>query len=614
MIRMGKRSLGKITIILLTGLLVFLAALSVWTPGTEEMKDNRLRIHPVKPGKTAVRDPKNFAAKKASAKLVRARGPGPNKLLSQNVSWRRKSVLSGQRGPSKTNISLRHANVSRQMPPRAKYNVLKSKSDIRAMMENLKKNKEQRMKAMSPPQNKSEHRLVSKSRGGFCLPHFNVAYIKTHKTASTTLQTIVNRFGLLHNLSFVLNKISPTNGHLVYIPVTKYSPKIFFLPPLGHDNSSSERFRYNMVAVHLRYNRSAMDSFMMPGTKYISIIREPSAHFESAFNHFRFTDSFSPATKCRVKGREIQEFMRKPGYYRRQLKKLPWDTTRGLRWYYARNNQIFDLGLDSKYHGNDTEVRQTVDTLVHDMDFVLISEYFDESLVVLMKMLCWTFDDIVYISKNQRINRMELDEPTRQKIRQWNRADVILYDRFNKTLWRKIREYGPSFGHDLATFRKRKEEVFSRCVGNSTIKSHGMFKHREYTPSANSSTFCTYVAESKTRLFHRIWLRQAGSWNDKLKAARLKALKLQKMKKEKMKEKQSGDKVVVDAQQDRRANYVANPDGVRTRENEDDDDDDDVESIHNEEERKPDNCRNLPEEDINFASSEGTNLVFPEEI
>ena len=555
-----------------------------------------------------------------------AQGLGPNKYLAQNISWVHKSLL----GKSKHNITMEvipkasngnkanaskllHENASNSVRESAEMKVHQRQEEIRRVRNQLQEKKERRKEEIVKLSS-----MTSRHVDGTCQPHGNVAYIKTHKTASTTLQTIINRFGLLNRLSFVLNKVSPTNGHLVYIPVTKHSPQYFFLPPLGVGSNDISHFNYNMIAVHLRYNRSAMDFFMLPGTKYISIIREPSAHFESAFNHFRFTDSFSPATRCRVKGHEIEEFMRRPGYYRRRLKTLQWDTTRGLRWYYARNNQIFDLGLDSKYHKDETIVNQTVDALLKELDLVLISEYFDESLVVLKKMLCWTFDDIIYISKNQRTSRVDIDSTTRQKIREWSRADTILYERFNATLWLKIKDYGPNFELDLAAFRKRKDGVFQECAGEEYIRSHGVFKHKEIRPSANSSLFCTLVAESKTRLFHRVWMRQAGIWNAKLKASYRAGSRNRTKTKQVMAMKLAQQKRT-DGRLGQRNNGHTNvkvPLKETTGEKDIKEEDNEETSIVPQGDDKIRiECANIaPEVNINFESSDGDGMIFPEEI
>ncbi|XP_072016903.1 galactosylceramide sulfotransferase-like [Amphiura filiformis] len=94
--------------------------------------------------------------------------------------------------------------------------------------------------------------------------------------------------------------------------------------------------------------------------------------------------------------------------------------------------------------------------LSREFDLMLITEYFDESLLLLRKLMCWSFDDILYIKQNARTNASHsqpLSQLVKDKIRQWNVADTDLYEYFNQTLWKKIAAYEPSFHRDLQYFK-----------------------------------------------------------------------------------------------------------------------------------------------------------------
>jgi hypothetical protein len=57
------------------------------------------------------------------------------------------------------------------------------------------------------------------------------------------------------------------------------------------------------------------------------------------------------------------------------------------------NNMAFDLGLDKSASHDD------VDELISRMDtwaLVMITEYMDESLVILKRTMCWSIDDVAY--------------------------------------------------------------------------------------------------------------------------------------------------------------------------------------------------------------------------
>ncbi|XP_072048385.1 galactose-3-O-sulfotransferase 3-like [Amphiura filiformis] len=266
-----------------------------------------------------------------------------------------------------------------------------------------------------------------------------------------------------------------------------------------------------MLAVHIRYNRNNMDMLMKTGCRYITIIREPAAQWESAFDEFMFQDALSNVSTIR-KDRWIETFLMKPEYYRDILKTMKYQDIDGRRYYYVQNSQIYDLGLDIKDFKNDTIINSTIRRLGKEFNMILLAEYFDESLVILRKELCWDFEDIVYIKKNSREDRGNLSDEVRQKVLKWNHADVLLYDYFNKTLRRKVKEYGPTFEEDLNYFRKLNSNIFKQCANaNVTYKKFGKnrtHKHVEFTPKRNSSQFCHTVAEDKKVLFDRVYGRQ----------------------------------------------------------------------------------------------------------
>ncbi|XP_072050448.1 uncharacterized protein [Amphiura filiformis] len=344
-----------------------------------------------------------------------------------------------------------------------------------------------------------------------CSPTHGVAFIKTHKTGSTTLGHIVNRYGYSRNLSFVFNKHSPNNGHLYYLPITNESPKKDFLPPIGVKEGEYSKYKYDLIAVHIRYNRTPMDTFMKPGTNYITIIRDPGHQFESAFTHFQMDDAFLPTEKQRytTMSSRIGHWLSKPDYYRQRLQQLPWEGKKGLRWFYSKNTQIFDLGLDHVFHDDARKVSEYIEHLDEGLAVVLITEHFDESMVLLKHTLCWSMDDIIYIAKNVRPNPAQIGDSIRQKIRQWNSVDTQLYEHFNNTLWRKIKALGPAFDIELAKFKARMSDVFETCVGAEQVKAQGHYFHwLEYKQRKDSGALCKLIVESKRTLFFSIWKKQ----------------------------------------------------------------------------------------------------------
>ena len=294
------------------------------------------------------------------------------------------------------------------------------------------------------------------------------------------------------------------------------TPRSLFLPPIGVREGDYSNYKdYDVLAVHVRYNnRSALNEFMKKGTKYITVIREPSAQWESAFEHFRFQEAFDDPESI-PQDRWIETFLQKPTFYREKLRHLQYERVLGIRWYHARNSQAYVLGLDSPDVSSPSNeehlINATIRRLEQELDLVLITEYFDESLLILKKELCWEYEDIVYFPKNLRASRRNLTEDVRRKIREWNNEDSALYRHFNATLWEKVQEYGPTFQEDLKYFRQLQYRIYLQCGQvNPTITKKGrrVDSHLVFSPKTNASLFCLTVAEDKHTLFKRIHSRQ----------------------------------------------------------------------------------------------------------
>ena len=69
---------------------------------------------------------------------------------------------------------------------------------------------------------------------------------------------------------------------------------------------------------------------------------------------------------------------------------------------FIRNLMMFDLGLSYRYFQNYTAVKNYINYLNKEFDLVMIMDYFDKSLVLLKRLLCWEIDDILYVKLNER--------------------------------------------------------------------------------------------------------------------------------------------------------------------------------------------------------------------
>ena len=320
-----------------------------------------------------------------------------------------------------------------------------------------------------------------------CQPRDHLVFVKTHKTGSTTLQLILQIYGYYRNLSYLFNAKNMRNGHIRSIRVKVETA----LPPLSVKAKDYINYfnNFDMSTVHIRYNRSYLNSMMKNGTKYISILRDPVTHFESAFVFFgHFKNTGKPVEQ------QIKEWFQKPHKDANSL----------------RNKQIIDLGFDGKKTLSKKVVERYIKQLSQDFDLVLITEYFDESLLLLRKLMCWNFFDILYIKQNARpkSKRALLSEPIKKNIRNWSEADVKLYQHFNETFWKRIDQYGPNLSRDLKLFREMQSRVYEFCVSGAVSQKKGSFYRTKYKVKMNSTEYCTLMVNADKNVFHRLWKRQ----------------------------------------------------------------------------------------------------------
>ncbi|CAH2246496.1 galactose-3-O-sulfotransferase 2-like [Pelobates cultripes] len=93
--------------------------------------------------------------------------------------------------------------------------------------------------------------------------------------------------------------------------------------------------------------------------------------------------------------------------------------------HYGKNFMSLDLGFDNNGQESAKHFKLACQTAEILFDLVLISEYFDESLVLLKNARCWTFDDVQSIPLNIRSNttKQSLPDKTQEKIKNLNQLD-----------------------------------------------------------------------------------------------------------------------------------------------------------------------------------------------
>nr|XP_006824206.1 PREDICTED: galactose-3-O-sulfotransferase 4-like [Saccoglossus kowalevskii] len=295
-----------------------------------------------------------------------------------------------------------------------------------------------------------------------CTPKNNFIFVKTSKTAGSTVGAILFRYGLRHKLIAALPNASRISIADDQVNVTRYTCNNTFPG-------------YNYMANHIEnYNHKILNRFI-PNAKFVTIVRSPYTQMESAF-YYRNTDSKLQLNHFRNPFKEFVD-----NY---EVKYSNHDIQ-------GANGQLKYLGYPNRQYNNQSAVKQKIADLDTEMDLVLIKEYLDESLILLKKLMCWTMDDILYgWCKRSKRTRYPITKHMKEIMSKYNAADLQLYNHFNRTLWTKILNYDGDFENELHLFRIRQQEIASMC------------KHRENTQ------FCDGLKKDVPKLVSIARMRQ----------------------------------------------------------------------------------------------------------
>ena len=224
---------------------------------------------------------------------------------------------------------------------------------------------------------------------------------------------------------------------------------------------SFDGFQPNFLCSHTRYSQKPMNHLFPKTTAiYVTILRNPVDQYESVFNYMGLGDIYGFG---RDPGKSLEAFLSAEIEFE--------DVFETATSRLVRNPMSFDLGLAYKFYQNVTAIEEYIAFLDKEFDLIMITDYFDESVVLLKRLLCWELDDILYFKSNERQDKeraADLSEDVKENIKRWNAADHLLFHYFNQTFWYKIKMEGEGFYDDLAAFRRKREQISRLCLTDGT--------------------------------------------------------------------------------------------------------------------------------------------------
>ncbi|XP_045152377.1 galactose-3-O-sulfotransferase 2 [Echinops telfairi] len=300
-------------------------------------------------------------------------------------------------------------------------------------------------------------------RGNAKPPVTNIMFLKTHKTASSTVLNVLFRFAETHNLSVALPEGSRFHLGYPWLFLARYVEGV--RAAVGGWGALPGGQRPGLCP--------QVQKIMPKDTFYLSIVRNPVAQLESSFAYYK---EYVPAFRA---ARNLSTFLEAPQTF--------YGAQPGLLNAYARNNMWFDFGLEpNSVDADGPAVHEQLLELERRFDLVLIADYFDESMVLLRRVLHWAPDDVAYFPLNARSPRAvaHLTPRDQERARRWCALDWRLYEHFNRTFWARVdAELGARrLRAEVAQLRARRAVLSRLCLQDAAPKNKSQITDAQLLP------------------------------------------------------------------------------------------------------------------------------------
>lgn len=343
----------------------------------------------------------------------------------------------------------------------------------------------------------AEYKVITTTPAPPVIGKYHVAFLKVHKSGSTTAQNMFLRYGWNNNLTFVLPPNKNAFGYPNIISLKESMTNNNTLPP-------PEGKHFDILCNHVLYSRAAFKKFLPDDTFYIGIVREPYENFKSILNYLR------PGHVFRIKSRlPGSEFLKNPAAY---------EPKRSPRLTVTRSRMAVEFGFpdDIVEKSDIARAQEYIKLLDEDFGLVIVAEYFEESIVLMKRYLNWSTKDIIYLDKNIALKKnvsSYVGPFDRQQYKKWAKIDYLLYDHFFRKLWDQIRAEGFDFDEELLHFKEIRKMSSEFCNQKPLSASAKLKVLKSRWSNAFEITYkdCTELLRGEIDFVQRIRERQYGS-------------------------------------------------------------------------------------------------------
>ena len=297
---------------------------------------------------------------------------------------------------------------------------------------------------------KQDHGIQPQTENSTCKERHHLFYLKIYKTGSSTLTNILNRKALLNN--FTICNVGLREPRLKQFLMTKSNP------------SSDEGYKCDMHTAHTDFVYDKIMQVMHSDTILVATLRHP---FENLRSSYYFFQRRRVDLRIQTKGKDPIETLLTSSVFHPQLKQYAFPGK--FSFYQNVMSKFFNIdqvqaAMDSAY------LRRSIQNIAKHFKMMILCEYYDESLVLLKRMMCWEMKDILYITHK---NATRIKPPRRpedygllyERHQNISSVDYALYNHFLEEHKIHSKAAGESLVREVKAFHKTNAIMNDFCWG-----------------------------------------------------------------------------------------------------------------------------------------------------
>lgn len=198
-----------------------------------------------------------------------------------------------------------------------------------------------------------------------------------------------------------------------------------------------------LIENHVRFDKTEIGKIMRDNVLYLASIREPISHLKSLCHFF-----YLYSTLFNITGdNKFEVFITEPEFY---------DTKRFTQNFLAK-----EFGYDEGVTNLDAFLE-----MVNTTFDIVLSERFEESLMILKRKYHWTLKDLLYIKllrTGYTEKRENTDAAMKTKLCTWSPVDCKLYNMLKNRHMNLERDYPGNLQEELTIYQNMNKIVYSAC-------------------------------------------------------------------------------------------------------------------------------------------------------